>query len=291
EALLKESRYDSQYLAAMADTYARSGDAQGLKQFYLDKIALFRNAPFAPDERKTRVATLRRGLIPALTRLQEYSGGVDQYVELLNNFPEDEALSTEAALYARRYQREGQLLDFYRRTAQQSPRDYRWAMVLGRIESTLEDFSAAIDSYGKSITIRPDRADLQIARASLEERLLRFDDAAKGYERLYQLTYNDPKYMEKIAEVRERQGRDAEAESELKTALIDSAPERPGKYFAVAKKLEAWNILEPAKNFAEQGVAAAGDELLAAAENQEGARLYARILTRLRQSDQAYARL
>ena len=291
EALLKESRYDSQYLAAMADTYARLGDVQGLKQFYLDQLALFKNAPFAPDERKNRVATLRRGLIPALTQLQEYSGGVDQYVELLNNFPEDEALSTEAALYAHRYQREGQLLDFYRKTVQQSPRDYRWAMVLARIETALEDFSAAIDSYGKSITIRPDRTDLQIARANLEQRLLRFDDALKDYERLYQLTYKDPKYMEKIAEVRARQGRNADAVSALTTALIDTAPERPGKYFEAARRLEAWNILEPARNFAELGVASAGDELLASVENHEGARLYARVLTRLRQSDKAYARL
>ena len=45
EPLLKDSPYDSQYLAAMADTYAQAGDQQGLKQFYLDKIALFRNAP------------------------------------------------------------------------------------------------------------------------------------------------------------------------------------------------------------------------------------------------------
>src|SRR5262249_50165547 len=77
DGLLKDSPYDSQYLAAMADTYARSGDSQGLKQFYLDKIALFRNAPFSQDERKTRVATLRRGLIPALTQLKDYLGGVD----------------------------------------------------------------------------------------------------------------------------------------------------------------------------------------------------------------------
>ena len=73
----------------MADTYAQAGDDRGLRQFYLDKIALFRNAPFSGDERKTRIATLRRGLIPALTRMKDYSGGVDQYIELINNFPED----------------------------------------------------------------------------------------------------------------------------------------------------------------------------------------------------------
>ena len=45
--LLNASPYDGQYLAAMADTYAQAGDDRGLRQFYLDKIALFRNAPLS----------------------------------------------------------------------------------------------------------------------------------------------------------------------------------------------------------------------------------------------------
>ena len=291
DALLKDSPYDSQYLAAMADTYARAGDAQGLKQFYLDKIAFFHNAPFSVDERKNRVAMLRRGLIPALTQLKDYPGAIDQYIELINNYPEDEGLTNEAALYSQRYQREKQLLDFYAKTIQQSPRDYRWPMALARMQSSLEDFPAAIDSYGKAITIRPDRVDLHVARATLQERLQRFDDAAAEYEKLYQLAYKDPKWMEKIAEVRARQGRNADAVAALKTALIDVAPERAGNYFEVARRLEVWGILEPARTFVEQGVSTAGDDLLAQPEYHEGAKLYARIMTRLRQQDKAYVTL
>ena len=287
EALLKDSPYDSSYLAAMADTYAQAGDAQGLKQFYLDKIATFRAAPFGADERKTRISVLRRGLIPALTQLKDYPGGVDQYIELINNFPEDESLTSEAALYALRYQREKQLLDFYGKSVQQSPRDYRWPMALARVQSAQEDFMGSIDSYGKALTIRPDRVDLRTARATLEERLQRFDDAAADYERLYQLTYKDPKWMEKLAELRARQGRATDAVAALKAALIDPAPERAGNYFKVASRLESWGMLEQAKNFAEQGLNVAGGELLANAENHEGAQLYARILTRLRKYRQA----
>jgi len=108
--LLAASPYDGQYLAAMADTYAQSGDDQGLQQFYLDKITLFRTAKVSSDDRKTTIATLRRGLIPALTRLKDHAGAVDQYVELINNFSEDAGLVTEAARYALRYQRQRQLV-------------------------------------------------------------------------------------------------------------------------------------------------------------------------------------
>ena len=291
DPLLRESPYDSQYFAAMADTYAQAGDQQGLKQFYLDKIALFRNAPLSADDRKNRIASLRRGLILALTKLSDYPGAVDQYIEIINNFPEDEGLAAEAALYSLRYKRQAQLLDFYAKTVVQSPRDFRWPMVLARIQTSLEDFSSAIDAYGKAITVRPDRTDLRIARATLAERLLRFDDAVGDYERIYQLAYKDPKWMEKIAEVRARQGRNGDAVTALKTALIDVGPERAENYFEVARRLEAWGILDQARAFAEQGVNTAGGELLAETQYHEGAKLYTRIMTRLRQQEKAYTTL
>ncbi len=289
--LLQDSPYNGEYLAAMADTYAQAGDDRGLEQFYLEKIALFRSAPLPADARKTQIATLRRGLIPALTRLNNYSGAVDQYIELINNFPEDDTLVTEAALYSLRYQRQQQLIDFYTKTVAQSPRDYRWSMVLAHTQTDLENYPAAIDTYAKSIAVRPDRADLYTARAGLEERLTRFDEAAADYERIYQLAYKDPQWMEKVADVRARQGKTKEAAGALQTALIEGRPENAGNYFEVARRLENWGMLDQARSFAEQGVNKAGADLLASAEDHAGARIYVRIMTRLRQQEQAYATL
>ncbi|MBZ5684041.1 MAG: hypothetical protein LAP86_03320 [Acidobacteriia bacterium] len=289
--LLKESPYNGEYLAAMADTYAQAGDDHGLEQLYLDKIAMFRSAPLPADNRKAQIAALRRGLVPALTRMNNYSGAVDQYIELINNFPEDDALVTEAALYALRYQRQQQLVGFYAKTVAQSPKDYRWSMVLARTQTNLEDYPAAIETYGKSIAIRPDRADLYIARAELEERLMRFDEAAADYEHIYQLAYKDPQWIEKVAAVRARQGKVKEVVAALQAALIEGRPDSAGKYFEVGRRLEAWGMLDQARSFVEQGVSKAGSDLLASGENESGVKTYVRILTRLRQHEQAYATL
>ena len=289
--LLKESPYNGEYLAAMADTYAQPGDDHGLEQFYLDKIAMFRSATLPADTRKAQIATLRRGLIPALTRMNNYSGAVDQYIELINNFPEDDAMVTEAALYALRYQRQQQLVGFYAKTVAQSPRDYRWSMVLARTQTNLEDYPAAIETYGKSIAIRPDRADLYTARAELEERLMRFDEAAADYEHIYQLAYKDPQWMEKVAAVRARQGKVKEVVAALQAALIEGRPDTAGKFFEVARRLESWGMLDQARSFAEQGISKAGSDLLATGENDSGVKTYVRILTRLRQHEQTYATL
>jgi predicted Zn-dependent protease len=289
--LLKGSPYNGEYLAAIADAYAQAGDDQGLKQFYTEKIALFRTASLPADARKAQTAALRRGLIPALTRMRDYAGAVDQYIELINNYPEDDTLVTEAALYGLHYQRQQQLVDFYAKTISQSPRDYRWSTVLARIQTNLENYPAAIETYAKAITIRPDRVDLYTARAGLEERLMRFDDAVSDYEHIYELAYKDPQWMEKIATVRARQGKRNETVAALKAALIDGRPENASNYFEVARRLESWGMLAEARTFAELGIKTAGPDLLAAAENQTGAKTYTRIMTRLRQQDKACATL
>lgn len=291
KGLLTASPYDGEYLAAMADSYAQAGDDQGLEQFYNDKIALFRTAPLPADTRKAQIATLRRGLIPALTRMKNYSGAIDQYIELVNNFPEDDTLVTEAALYALRYQRQQQLVGFYAKTVAQSPRDYRWSMVLAHIQTNLEKYPAAIETYGKAIAVRPDRTDLYIARAGLEERLMRLDEAAADYDRIYQLAYKDPQWMEKLAAIRARQEKIPETVAALQAALITGRPESAGNYFEVARRLESWGMLEQARRFAEQGVSEAGSDLLANASYHDGVKVYVRVMTRLRQHQTAYATL
>jgi tetratricopeptide (TPR) repeat protein len=289
--LLTASPSNAEYLAAAAETYARAGDNAGLRDFYQEKIKYFQKANLSSDERKERIAALRRGLIPALTSLKDYAGAVDQYIEIINAYPEDAGVAGEAAYYAQRHQRKDQLLGFYAKTVAASPKDSRWAVVLARIQASQEDFDAAIRTYGQAIKVRPDRTDLLTARAALEERLMRFDEAAADYATLYELAYHDTRWMEKVAEVRARQNKPDDAVKALKAALIDGRPEVPGKYFAVAERFEGWGMLAPAREYAEKGVALADHDLLANSDNHAGAQTYTRIMTRLRQNEAAWQKL
>ena len=289
--LLQNQPYNAEYLAAVADTYAREGDDKSLRDFYLAKIHDFRDSNLPADEKTARIAALRRGLIPALARLKDFAGAVDQYIEILNKYPEDEGLAQEAAAFADRNGRRKQLLDYYTKATADSPKDFRWPMVLARIETYFEDYSAAIASYVRARTVRPDRTDLLTAQADLEERLMRFDDALKSYSRLYELTYQNPAWMEKIAELHARQGHTDAAVAALKKALIEGRPEKPELYFAVADRLAGWNMLEQARQFAERGVALAGKDLLIHPADTNGVLTYVTILTRLRDYSTAYARL
>lgn len=291
QQLLADSPYNDEYLGAIADTFARAGDDQGLKTFYLQKIEEFRKAPLQQDVKTREIAGLQRGLIPALTRLKDHSGAVDQYIEIINKFADDDALISEAALYAQKYGRDKQLVDYYANTIKQSPRDYRWPMVLAKVQTQLEQYPAAIDTYALAIRVRPDRVDLRTARAELLERTMQFDEAAADYQRLFDLNYHDTRWMEKLAEVRARQGKAQEAVAALQAALIDGRPEKPANYFEAARRLESWGMLKEAREFAQKGIDSAGRDLLAVSDNRPGAELYARVMTRLRQQDAAYQRL
>jgi tetratricopeptide (TPR) repeat protein len=289
--LLQNQPYNAEYLAALADTYAREGDDKSLRDFYLAKIQAFRDANLPAEERTARIAALRRGLIPALARLKDFAAAVDQYIEILNKFPEDEGLAQEAAAFAERNGRRKQLLEYYTKATADSPKDFRWPMVLARIETYFEDYSAAIASYVRARTVRPDRTDLLTAQANLEERLMRFDDARKSYSRLYELAYENPAWMEKVAELEARQGHTDAAVAALKKALVEGRPEKPELYFAAADRLAGWNMLEQARQFAERGVTLAGKDLLIQPAGTNGLLTYVTVLTRLRDYSTAYARL
>jgi tetratricopeptide (TPR) repeat protein len=283
EALLQGDPFKPEYLAAMADTYAQQNDDRGLRDFYTAKIREI------PDEKPKIV--LRRGLIPVLTRQKDYVTAVDQYIEIVKAYPEDEGITREAASYASSHGVKDRLLAYFRKAVADSPRDFRWPMVQARLDTFFEDIPAAIAAYSQATAIRPDRVDLLIARASLEERLMRFDDALRSYTKLYELTYRDPQWMRKVAEVHARLGQTDAAVKALRTALIEGRPERAEVFFEAARVLDSWDILDPARQLAERGVELAGDNLFTDSDYAPGAKLYGRIMTRLRAHEVALGRL
>lgn len=283
DTLLKAEPHNPTYLAAMAETYARQGDDRGLRDFYTRKIAEIKDQNLR--------TTLRRGLIPVLTRQKDYVAAIDQYIEIIKAFPEDEGVVREAASYASAHGCEERLRGYFAKAVADYPRDYRWPMVLARLNTFFEDIPAAITAYGQATAIRPDRVDLHIARASLQERLMRFDDALASYQKIYELTYRDPQWMRKSAEVYARRGQADAAVKALREAFIEGRPERPEPFFEVARILDSWNLLDAARRFAERGVELAGVNLLADRDYIPGAQTYARVMTRLRAHEEAYARL
>ena len=297
--LLPATPYDPQVLAVLATSYARAGDDLGLRTFYEAQLTNVRTAQLTPTQRKADTALLRRGLIPALTSLKDFAGALNQYIALLSAYPEDLATAQQAALYALAHSLQPQLITFLQTTVQQSPRDSRFAILLAQTDTTFEDLPGAVQAYNAAIAIRKDRADLYEARADLELSLglndpAQLEAAAQDFTRLFTLSYQDPAWMVRLAELRARQNRPADAVKALQTAYLTGHPASAANLFTVASHLEQWNLLPEARTFAEQGATLAGFQFLVSAISYgepSGPVLYARILTRLGHPEQALSSL
>ena len=281
--LLAADPFNAQYLAAMADTYAQADDDAGLRGFYLASIDAMKNAPFAADDRNARIAGLRRGLIPALTRLNQFSQALDQYIELINRYPEDEGLIHEAATYATRNNLQSQITSYYAKAAADSPKDYRWPMVTARIDTTFENFDTAIAAYTAALKIRPDRVDLYAGRGALEERLMRLSDAEKTYSAIWELSYRDAHWLDKVAELEARQQKPDDAVATLRKAYLDGRSDRADLLLDVAGQLASWNLISQAREFAQK----AGEHDL----SKQDTTTYARVMVRARQYDLVFDKL
>ena len=73
----------------------------------------------------------------------------------------------------------------------------------------------------------------------------------------------------------------------LETALINGRPESASDYFEVARRLESWRLLDQARGFAERASTKPEPTCWRNADYHPGARVFARIMTRLRQQGQA----
>jgi len=289
--LLADKPFDGRYLGAMAATFGGEDDHAGLRDFYQQKLYELDGTEMPQTEKNRQLAMLRRGLIPALTELGQHSEALDQYIEIINRFPEDEGLVQEAALYADKQGRRPQLEDFYVKTTTDSPRDVRYHVVLARVRTHFEDLPGSVAAYRGALDVRPDRTDVWQSKATLEERMLHFEAALDSYRELYDLDYENPRWMEKIAEMHARRGERAEAVAAVKRALIEGRPERSENYFDAAARLEAWEYLDEAVEVAEQGIEMEGDNLYQFTRATAGARRYLGLMTRLRRYEEGFSRL
>jgi hypothetical protein len=139
--LLADDPFNADYLAAVADSYALARDDGSLRDFYKSTIDAMRNAPLPADERTRRIAGLRRGLIPALARLNDHAGAIDQYIEIINRYPDDESLLRRPAgtYVSARRDRFSRITQKPRPVAARLPRP----MLLAKLE-TVRDFPAAM---------------------------------------------------------------------------------------------------------------------------------------------------
>jgi cellulose synthase operon protein C len=240
DQLLADDPYNADLLAQKAATYSAANDSRGLADFYSAELKKLSAAPIPAEERNAQINGLRRGYVAALIGVRQFQEALAQYELLINAYPEDEGLLREAVHFADQQHLGDQLLAYYRKAETDSPKNYRWPLVVARMARQQGKYQQALEAYGRAAYIRPDRTDLLLAKADLETRLLHFEDAIETNDKLYNLTYHDTRYLTEEATLNQRLGRAAESLKLLRSAYIEAHPSEAGGYVAVMRQLAAW---------------------------------------------------
>jgi predicted Zn-dependent protease len=253
QQLLKENPLDTAYSNFVAATLVQAGRHSELPLFFTEQLQVVRQSKLSPEEQKSRILALRRGMVDAQVMLKDFTAALGQYIEMINTSAEDLALVNEAAGFAEEHQLEPRLRRYYADTAQRSPKDHRWPLVLARLEDRWGHLADSLALYDAAIRVRPERLDLYEAKAGLQERLLDFASAVQTNQRLYDLSYKNPSYLLKIADLEVRLGRKAEAVDALKKAYAADGGLPAPQYFAMVDTLNRWGFLDEAKPLIDEG--------------------------------------
>ncbi len=139
------------YLSAISDSYARQADREGLLLFQRAQIVETGKNARSEAEKTQRLAALERSTIASLTRLGDYSGALDRYIELMEHESNGSSVA-EAVRYAARHGLTARLMDHY---AEGSSADSaQHALIAARLRDLLgEEFPPAATSDAESVRL------------------------------------------------------------------------------------------------------------------------------------------
>jgi cellulose synthase operon protein C len=234
-----KDKLNTEVFHELARIHLRTSNTEALKQAFQETLTAVKGQALDRTELHAQTAQLRRQMIDAFTRLKDYQAAIEQHIEIINREPEDEENVEAAIRYVRRYGGADTLLDYYRRTAQEAYKNYRWNVVLARIYEAKNDLPSAAQNYRAAITNQPEMPELYGALAELYTRMNNTNAALEALNRAAGLTNDDPLYIRRIVEVLEKAGRRSEAEAARQKLPAPAAPkqETTGDQFAEAARM------------------------------------------------------
>jgi tetratricopeptide (TPR) repeat protein len=208
----------------LAHVYIRAADSGALKAAFGETLEAVRGQDAGPREVRDQVAELRRAMVGAFTQLRDYRAAMEQHAEIVNRDPDDDANVEAAIAYVKRYGGADELLSYYKKTASQAYKNYRWDVVLARIYEAEGDLASAAHSYKQAIGNQPEMVELHAALAELYVKAGDYDNALGSLDSAAELSNDDPQYVRRTAEVLEKAGRVREAEAVRRKLPAPEAP-------------------------------------------------------------------
>ena len=239
-----EDAGDTEVFRELTNIYINQNKADALKKVFGETLTALKNQDTERRELNAQIAEFRTQMIGAFTRMKNYGAAVEQYIEIINREPNDEESVENAVNYVKRYGGGETLLAYYKKTAAEAYKNYRWNVVLAQIFEANNDLDNAARNYKTAIENQPEMPELYAALADIETRRKNYDAALENINKILELTNGDTQYVKLKIKVLEKAGRNEEAAVER--AKLPAA-ERP-KQTLSDQFLEARNLQSTAKS-------------------------------------------
>lgn len=214
-----ENKINTETFRALASVYVRKKDKGNLRRVFSETVSALKDSNLERREINETLAGLRRQMIDAFTRLEDYPAAVEQFIEIINHNSDTEEATVENAIaYVRRYGGADTLLVYYENLSKKSFKNYRWNVVLAKLYQAKNDVPKAVENYQSAIVNQPEMTELYIAVAELESSRANYDEAIKNLDVVLELTGDAPEVVKRKIKILEKWGKSIEAES-LKAKL------------------------------------------------------------------------
>ncbi|MBN2135878.1 MAG: tetratricopeptide repeat protein [Acidobacteria bacterium] len=242
-----------EYQNVLASIYTAKGDFNGLVDFYTEAIKNIKASSIHPITKKSSIAQLRYGLIEGYTKIKRYFEAVDQYIEIINQEPEDSIVVNKAYEYAEEHGQTKRIFDYYLKTSKTSFKDFKWQLVLARLYTASDELEKSVEQYNLAIKNEPQKIELYEELVEIYTRLNRFKDAADVYAEIYELSKQNSDYLLKQAEMLHRAG-DGKTAIDIVLKMTKDKPADHNIYFKTAKVLKSWGEYDKALSEALEGL-------------------------------------
>jgi tetratricopeptide (TPR) repeat protein/lipopolysaccharide biosynthesis regulator YciM len=248
-AYYNENRDDGEIFGELARNLGAQNKLEPLAELYR---AAFKDAK---ESGVGDILTLREGMIKTLDSLGKFQDAVDQYIEIINLYPENNDQLATAIDYAERHSLIDRLTAYYEKLTRESFKNYRWQLVLGCIYERRGNVAGATDQYRAAVANEPQRVDLRFFLASTLARQRRLDEAIAVLREGWALAGRDPQWLIEVARIQVQQGKRDDATQTVRQALASNKNAKVTDRMRVAGQLAGWGLDAEAARIYEESFA------------------------------------
>ncbi|MEW6211619.1 MAG: tetratricopeptide repeat protein [Acidobacteriota bacterium] len=284
-AYYAENRDDAEVFAALAQNLGAQNKLEPLAELYR---AAFKDAR---ESGIGDIASLREGMIKTLDSLGKFQEAVDQYIELINDDPENADLVARAIDYSERHSLIDRLTAYYEKLTKDAYKNYRWQLVLGRIYERRGNVAGATDQYRAAAANEPQRVDLRRFLASTLARQRRFDEAIAVLREGWELAGRDPQWLMEVARLELQQGKRDNAIQTIRQAMAANKNARVTDRMQVAAQMTGWGLNAEASRIYEESFAELPKTLKDVYVDSSHVNSYIRALVRVESANAAFQKI